>query len=1239
MALITALAGFSAPAHAAVAVTQEPLFITNRVKPAFVMALDDSGSMNWETLLPTQDGRATWRGPAASFYHPTELAPNGQPRPYRSTEGGTNGLNNYLELFPFPGRGEPTSTIPPLPSFGFARSHEFNPGYFNPFINYDPWARADRSLWAAATATAARVDPRVATSQVFNLTADVQRDGNDNTATNTWLFDFRVGMVIPAGTVYSRNSGNCNFGGTEIGTTGWWTVNFNTPSTANCRAGVRYYPATFFLTSATFPGYTATPVMHVNPPGGPPRTTLYQFEIRPSNMTPAAYAAAIQNFANWFSYYRNRNLATVAALTHAFVDIDFMRVGAFRINNRNAVTMFDMGIMTDRNDFYAQITALTAAGGTPNRWAIDHLGVQFRRTDAGAPVQIGCQMNAGMLFTDGYTNAGGPTTGIGNLDGGLGPPFADTFADKKSDIVARYYLNPLRTDLGLGLVRVPSGCSAPIPDPRLNCRTDPHMNFHGVTLGAIGTVYGVNTAATADPFASPPSWPPRAADNSLEMIDELWQATLTGRGAFINASSPMAITQAMKDVVNRVLDSTQPVGPPAVSGARVGSGSAFFQASFATRNNGRDWPGNVEAFRINPDGSTGSLLWSAEARLPAAGSRRIFATRTPGPALGRDVVEFQSGNFGLTDAERAAAIGVFPSSFVANFTAGLSMADAFGYLRGEQSQEQSAALPMGFRQRSGRIGSVINSEPVLETRSNYLPFFDSLAGPEGVAYRAYLTSKRTNFTPTVFVGGNAGKLHGFHADTGAELFAFIPNGALPNLGLLLDRRYNHRYFVDGQPHITDAMVNGAWTTVLLGNMGRGGRSVFALDVRNTTTFNASNVLWELPSADADLGLGFGRVRAMWGEDGAWYAVFGNGINSVNGDPVLYLVNLSTGQVVRRIRAAAHVDNGLTQIAIWDADGNGRIDTVYGGDFLGNIWKFDLSASSSAAWNVAFAGEPLFTAKDPDGASQPITGAINASSGVSGGVMLHFGTGRYLSDGDAVISGPQRMQTLYAVWDRGGRSGLRRDSLQEQRITSQFGAGSGLGRTISEHVVNYAAVNGWFIDLAVVGVAAGGERFIGTPALVGTDIVFTTSEPAGTTICAPGLRSWSYRLGRFSGAPVLDRRFLPGGAPVCPRDGCGVLLAAAAGAPVLGANTLNPQRPCRRGIDTGCPTVINPELVAATCGSNDPAAANFNVNFDSCVSGSAGVGGSALLCIDQTTAGVALGGNPKPCARQSWRQVR
>jgi type IV pilus assembly protein PilY1 len=380
---------------------------------------------------------------------------------------------------------------------------------------------------------------------------------------------------------------------------------------------------------------------------------------------------------------------------------------------------------------------------------------------------------------------------------------------------------------------------------------------------------------------------------------------------------------------------------------------------------------------------------------------------------------------------------------------------------------------------------------------------------------------------------------------------------------------------------------------------------------------------------------------MYGEDGKWYAVFGNGLNSPNGNPVLYVVDLDTGAVVRRITAEDGGDlvNGLTQIVLADSDGNGRTDAVYGGDFQGNVWKFDLSAANPATWGVGLAGQPLFVATDAGGNRQPITGKPAVARGPSGGVMVYIGTGRYLSDTDAVSGGTQALQTFYGVWDR-GTGGLSRANLQAQTITSQFGAGANIGRTLSNNRVNYATQRGWYVDLKLPAVSPTGERFIGDPLIVGGSITFTTSEPSGDTQCAPGLKSFGYRLDRLSGAPVLDRMERPDGSKVCPTSGCGALQVSAQGAPVLGGTVVQPQRPCRRGIDAECPAIADPEVIAAACGSPDPSAANFNPNYDACVTAeAAGEGGTALRCTSQVNLGSGFGGEPQVCGRQSWRQVR
>ncbi|UWX04431.1 hypothetical protein H1235_05220 [Pseudoxanthomonas sp. NC8] len=131
---------------------------------------------------------------------------------------------------------------------------------------------------------------------------------------------------------------------------------------------------------------------------------------------------------------------------------------------------------------------LDASGNTPTRRATARLVNQFLRRDANAPVKLQCQKNAGMLFTDGYTNespADGAATywNVGDVDGVYPAPYGG--GTGSSNTIADYamygYVNNLRSDLPAGKVPVPNACrTTPIPNG-MDCNTNPHMNFYGIT--------------------------------------------------------------------------------------------------------------------------------------------------------------------------------------------------------------------------------------------------------------------------------------------------------------------------------------------------------------------------------------------------------------------------------------------------------------------------------------------------------------------------------------------------------------------------------------------------------------------------------------------------------------------------------------------------------------------------------------------------------------------------------------
>ena len=56
----------------------------------------------------------------------------------------------------------------------------------------------------------------------------------------------------------------------------------------------------------------------------------------------------------------------------------------------------------------------------------------------------------------------------------------------------------------------------------------------------------------------------------------------------------------------------------------------------------------------------------------------------------------------------------------------------------------------------------------------------------------------------LYVGSNDGMLHGFNADTGVELFAYIPSVLYPRLADLVEIDYVHQYYVDESAVVSDA---------------------------------------------------------------------------------------------------------------------------------------------------------------------------------------------------------------------------------------------------------------------------------------------------------------------------------------------------------------------------------------------------------------------------------------------------
>jgi type IV pilus assembly protein PilY1 len=1230
-------------AQAQGALAQAPLNTQVQVPPAFVMAVDDSGSMTFETLFPPQDGTAFW-DPATAATNGYFLA-NGN---FRTT----GAANNNHHLIPHAGSryriGTNRYAIPPIDNFGFARSHEYNPQYFNPAVTYLPWVdasgnpipNANTDAQGNADPTATRVDPRDA-APTIDFTA--QREEG---ATAQLRFRALQGTVLPVGTRY-QSPANC--GGLTNTGANWVELTNPHLMTGNCEIGISYFPAVFYLkeTTPAPAGFEASARIGPIPNAGGPGVSMYKYEIKPANYTsPAAYQAAIRNFANWFSYYGNRNRSMIASMTQSLSGINNMRVGYFTINqhgNRanpvtnaaHRVAMHDMATPAGRTALYTQLLSLPAAGSTPNRQAVQAMGQQFLRTDAGAPVQLACQKNAGMLFTDGYSNSDGPT-GIGNIDGPLGFPFADAHSNTLADIATQYYVTNLRPTLPAGRVPVPSGCSAPNPPPWLNCNANPHMNFYGITLGATGQFWGVTHNDFMEGYTNPPAWPPRTNDQP-NAVDDIWHAAVNTRGEFINAYTPNDVTNAMRRILAAVGAGSSPSGTLALTGTRISARSLNVQPLYEVRNEGTDWFSKLTASRIVLDPVTRTVsesqLWEASDRLGAMSAATRSTQTWFGTASGAS--QFNGGNVTLDMLCNNPRPGMSRCSAAELSALGVNAAEATAYLLGDASKEVDE--PAGtLRSRTTVLGDIVNSSPVVSSPTDDYGY-RGLPAPYGSSYNTYMNTKQ-GVPIMVYVGANDGMLHAFHggmnyagvpipAEGGRQQFAFIPRTVLGHMGNLLfpynaadggDQKFDHRYFVDGPIAVSDAYYGGGWKTVLVGSTGAGGRGVFGLNITNPTSFSATSKLWEIddqhPTAGVRNNIGhvLGKPVIVPVKNGAaveWKAIFGNGYNSNNGRAVLYIVDIATGSVrmIEAIESNAPPvgTNGLGNVIVMDRWGgptqavrarDGFADTVYAADQKGALWRFDLRSG------VNTIDTPVFvTAEHMEGGQryrQPILGGLTATAARGGNVMIMFGTGSFSFVNDASDAS---IQGLYGVLDAGLGSTLTPASLSTLQIATTV---DGV-RTIQ---TNTTGSYGWTLRLPA------GERMVGNPRVASGVVFFPTYAPSVADGCSTSGFNWLYGLNARSGNPALSSvRF---GTPTGATQGAGV------GAVALDTGGTAPVK------DIGL-TVLssrNPEVPAC-----DPA------TDPTCVP--SGPSGDEGCFIRISVPGMAQAMFvPYPCGRQSWRQL-
>jgi type IV pilus assembly protein PilY1 len=693
-------------------------------------------------------------------------------------------------------------------------------------------------------------------------------------------------------------------------------------------------------------------------------------------------------------------------------------------------------------------------------------------------------------------------------------------------------------------------------DPNASCPTAPALPLEHTRAFTVGAT--APAEVLKDPLWFAAKYGGFNDANGNDKPDEgEWDTKVIGSpDNYFLVTNALGLKAQLQSAFDQIIADAQPVGSAAASGARfVVGGTLAYQATYLAT----DWTGDLKAFPLNDDGTLGTTAsWDAAAKLVGTfGSRKIFTSQLVSSAF--TGVQFDVAH--LPTAMKTSIMGTLDPT-IYNIT------DVVNYLRGDKSKETSATpTPGPYRARSSLIGDILDSNPTVQFKTGFgyqnLPATVGGTATGSASYADFVANKPSS--PTVYVGANDGMLHAFDGSAsstgGNELFAYIPNAVVPKLGRLAQPSYSHTYFVDGTPTIGD-VFNGSWHTLLIGATGAGGRSVFGLDVTSPAPgfFGASNVLWEFnDQLDTDMGTAIGvpSLPTIFA-DGNWGVAFGNGFNSARNRAELFILNAMTGVKLAELDtgiggsnastncplATGPTDcpNGLSSAVVVDTDLDGVGDTIYAGDYLGNLWKFTCSPDTlpltaghpshacTSAWHVGQGGVPLIKAVDPNGLRQPITSGIYAISNPLGGTLVYFGTGKYLALTDADPASSTLVNTIYAVWDSpyNPNTTLTRADLAQQTITS-YDSGTGLvgvSSSLFDYEPSFPPANGgkmgWYLDLTGPGspTSIPGERILASPTAILGELLVNAFRPTGD-LCQPGGFNTFFELDLLSGAAGLS----------------------------------------------------------------------------------------------------------------------
>ena len=383
--------------------------------------------------------------------------------------------------------------------------------------------------------------------------------------------------------------------------------------------------------------------------------------------------------------------------------------------------------------------------------------------------------------------------------------------------------------------------------------------------------------------------------------------------------------------------------------------------------------------------------WSAGAKLQAAyhnadgwTNRKVFTRAN----ANSEAVRLQDSNAAVTSV-----------------VGGPDAANLVNYALGAPTYENGST----FRIRPNYLmGTVINS-PVVTIPSRT----DSVSTVAGGC--TYPASANIGSRPNRHVvAANDGMFYVLDNE-GNEIASYMPSTALPLLQKYASTNYSHFFMNDGIAATAEVCFGtGTGTnarTVVVGTAGRGGNSVYALDLTKPDTLAEEDMLWEF----TDAGLGKSLFAPIITHDitGVPVAIVSSGYNAKEDNGYVYVLKLNkpAGEAWRedvstnpnakpwqngnwyRIKLGA---GGVGELFAYQTEAR-TVAAVYGGDLAGNLWKVSQNAEGRFVAGYADSANntlPIFKTAD----NTSIVGAPFAQI-IGGKTYVVFITGRYFNESD------------------------------------------------------------------------------------------------------------------------------------------------------------------------------------------------------------------------------------------------